>query len=121
VADARGSLAAAGLLGAVEVRRAPLEGLAPGEIAGRVVLANVPLPAHRALLYAAAAPAAAARPAGGGARARGATPRPAPRPPRRWGRQYCRGSARGTSPPSGTRGRPAACAPTGRGRGAGSR
>ena len=58
VAHARASLDAAGLLGAVEVRRAPLEGLAPGEIAGRVVLANVPLPAHRALLASSALPAA---------------------------------------------------------------
>jgi ribosomal protein L11 methylase PrmA len=53
VAHAGASLGAAGLLAAVEVRRAPLATLAAGDIAGRVVLANVPHPAHRALLDAA--------------------------------------------------------------------
>ena len=52
------SLAAAGLTGRVTVRQAHLEGLAPGELARRVVLANVPLPAHRALLASSALPAA---------------------------------------------------------------
>jgi hypothetical protein len=43
----------------VEVRRAALEALAATDLAGRVVLANVPLGAHRALLAAAdEAPAA---------------------------------------------------------------
>lgn len=43
------SLAAAGRRG-VTLRRGPLAGLGAAEIAGRVVLANVPPPAHRALL-----------------------------------------------------------------------
>jgi SAM-dependent methyltransferase len=53
VAQAAAGLAAAGLAGAVEVRRGALEALAAGELPGRVLLANVPLPAHRALLGAA--------------------------------------------------------------------
>jgi ribosomal protein L11 methyltransferase len=60
VAHARASVAAAGLLGAVAVRRAPLEGLGASDLAGRVVLANVPAAAHRALLHAAAGAAPAA-------------------------------------------------------------
>jgi ribosomal protein L11 methyltransferase len=61
VAHARASLAAAGLRAAVEVRRGALEALAAGDLAGRALLANVPLPAHRALLAAAGgAPPAAA-------------------------------------------------------------
>lgn len=43
------SLAAAGVPG-VELRREPLSGLSPAAIAGRIVLANVPLPAHHELL-----------------------------------------------------------------------
>lgn len=54
------SLAAAGLAGRVELRRAPAGGLDADEIAGATLLANVPLPAHRALLAAAAAPPVAA-------------------------------------------------------------
>ena len=56
---AEASLAAAGQGGRVTVRRAPLEALAPGELAGRALLANVPAPAQRALLRAAGAPPAA--------------------------------------------------------------
>jgi ribosomal protein L11 methylase PrmA len=61
VAHARASLRAAGLAGAVEVRRAALEAFTAADLAGRVLLANVPHPAHRALLHAAAGgpPAAA--------------------------------------------------------------
>lgn len=44
------SLAAAGLAERVSLRRGPLEALPPELIAGRVVLANVPAAAHRALL-----------------------------------------------------------------------
>jgi ribosomal protein L11 methyltransferase len=44
------SLAAAGLAELVSLRRGPLEALPPGLIAGRVVLANVPASAHRALI-----------------------------------------------------------------------
>lgn len=50
VAQAEASLAAAGLSGAVAVRRAPLGALDGVEIAGRVVLANVPAGAHAELL-----------------------------------------------------------------------
>ena len=41
------------------LRRGPAALIAPGEIAGRVVLANVPLEAHRALLGRVGAPPAA--------------------------------------------------------------
>jgi ribosomal protein L11 methyltransferase len=44
------SLAAAGLAERVSLRRGSLEALPPERIAGRVVLANVPASAHRALL-----------------------------------------------------------------------
>lgn len=54
VAHAAASLRAAGLAAAVALRRAPLAALAPAELAGRALLANVPLPAQRALLAAAA-------------------------------------------------------------------
>ena len=50
VAQTRRAVAAAGLEGVVTVRRGPLERLAPEEIAGRVVLANMPLAVQRALL-----------------------------------------------------------------------
>lgn len=53
------SLAAAGLAGPVRLRRGPAALLAEEEIAGAVVLANVPLDAHRALLAATGAPPAA--------------------------------------------------------------
>jgi hypothetical protein len=44
----------------VTLRRGPIAALGAGEIAGRVVLANVPLPAHTSLLARiVAAPAAA--------------------------------------------------------------
>jgi ribosomal protein L11 methyltransferase len=59
VAHARASLEAAGLGGAVGLRRADLAALTAADLAGRVLLANVPLPAHRALLAIPAAPAAA--------------------------------------------------------------
>jgi hypothetical protein len=49
-AQAGASLVAAGLAGAVTVRRGPLGALSAAEIAGRVVLANVPEDAQRALL-----------------------------------------------------------------------
>ena len=49
LAQARASLAAAGLAG-VDLRRGPLSGLSPAGLAGRVVLANVPAPAHHDLL-----------------------------------------------------------------------
>ena len=59
VAQAEASLAAAGLAGAVTVRRAPLGAIAGAEIAGRVLLANVPAGAHAELLArVAGAPAA---------------------------------------------------------------
>ena len=54
--QARRSLAAAGCADAVDLRRGPLSALAPGELAGRVVLANVPLAAHHALLERVGAP-----------------------------------------------------------------
>ena len=44
------SLAAAGRSEQVVLRRGPVAGLDPAEIAGRVVLANVPRPAHASLL-----------------------------------------------------------------------
>ena len=59
VSQARASATAAGLVGVIAVRRAPLGALAPAEIAGRVVLANVPPDAHRTLLSRVAAPPAA--------------------------------------------------------------
>jgi ribosomal protein L11 methyltransferase len=48
--QARRAVAAAGCGHLVIVRHGPLERLTAGEIAGRVVLANMPLAAHRALL-----------------------------------------------------------------------
>lgn len=54
------SLAAAGLTAGVTLRRGPIAALTASEISGRVVLANVPLPAHASLLARiVAAPAAA--------------------------------------------------------------
>lgn len=50
IAQAECSLSAAGRAGQVTLRRGPLAGLSAGELAGRVLLANVPLDAHRALL-----------------------------------------------------------------------
>ena len=50
LAQAEASLRAAGLAGAVEVRRASIATLAGAQISGRTVLANVPGDAHRALL-----------------------------------------------------------------------
>lgn len=50
VDQAARSLAAGGCAGAVDLRRGPLSALAPGELGGRIVLANVPLAAHHALL-----------------------------------------------------------------------
>lgn len=50
LAQAARSLEAAGHAGAVTLRHGPLRGLSPAEVAGRVVLANVPLDAHRSLL-----------------------------------------------------------------------
>ena len=44
------SLAAAGRAGRVTLRRGPLAAIAPDELGGRIVLANVPPAAHRALL-----------------------------------------------------------------------
>jgi ribosomal protein L11 methyltransferase len=59
LAQAERSLEAAGLRGRVELRRGPAAALRAGELTGRVVLANVPLAAHRDLLAAVrAAPAA---------------------------------------------------------------
>ena len=54
------SLEAAGLAGRVTLRRGALGALAPAEIAGRVLIANVPLEAHRSLLARIGAPPAAA-------------------------------------------------------------
>jgi ribosomal protein L11 methyltransferase len=54
------SLAAAGLAGRVELRRAALRALPAGAIAGRVLLANLPLAAHRELLGRIGAPPRAA-------------------------------------------------------------
>lgn len=58
--QARRSLVAAGRADAVELRRAPLAALAAAEIAGRVLLANVPLPAHHELVARTDAPPRAA-------------------------------------------------------------
>ncbi len=44
------SLALAGLADRVELRRGPLGGLRAADLAGRVVLANIPAPAHAELL-----------------------------------------------------------------------
>ena len=54
--QARRSLDPAGRAASVELRRAPLGALSSDEIAGRVVLANVPGPAHRELLARTVAP-----------------------------------------------------------------
>jgi hypothetical protein len=54
------SLAAAGLAGRVRLRRAALGALPAGAIAGRVVLANLPVAAHRELLGRVGAPPRAA-------------------------------------------------------------
>jgi ribosomal protein L11 methyltransferase len=54
------SLRAAGLRGRVALRQGPLEHLAPDELGGRVLLANVPLAAHRALAGRIGAPPRAA-------------------------------------------------------------
>jgi ribosomal protein L11 methyltransferase len=48
--QARRSLAAAGLDERVELWRGPLERLTPGELADRVILANLPAPAQAALV-----------------------------------------------------------------------
>jgi len=53
VAHARASLRAAGVDGAVDVRRGTLAALAAAEVEGRVVLANIPGPAHAELIRAA--------------------------------------------------------------------
>jgi ribosomal protein L11 methyltransferase len=58
--QARRSLVAAGRAADVELRRAPLAALDAAEIAGRTLLANVPLPAHRELLSRVEAPPRAA-------------------------------------------------------------
>ena len=50
VDQARRSLAAAGRVDGVDLRQGPLTALAPDELAGRVVLANVPLVAHLSLI-----------------------------------------------------------------------
>ena len=50
VDQARRSLAAAGRAVDVDLRQGPLTALAPSEIAGCTLLANIPLAAHRALL-----------------------------------------------------------------------
>ena len=44
----------------MDLRRGPVSALAPGELAGRVVLANVPLAAHHTLLEQVATPPRAA-------------------------------------------------------------
>jgi hypothetical protein len=59
-AQARRAVAAAGHQDLITVRHGPLEALAAGEIAGRVVLANMPPAAHRALLARVAGPPRAA-------------------------------------------------------------
>ncbi|MFN0089796.1 MAG: 50S ribosomal protein L11 methyltransferase [Acidimicrobiales bacterium] len=59
VDHARRSLAAAGRTDAVEVRRGPIQSLVGGDTAGRTLLANVPVEAHRALLARVADPPAA--------------------------------------------------------------
>lgn len=48
--QAERSLRAAGRMAAVDLRRGPAGGLAAGELAGRVLLVNAPLPAHLSLL-----------------------------------------------------------------------
>ena len=60
VDQARRSLAAAGRAWGVDLRRGPVSALAPGELAGRIVLANVPLAAHHTLLEQVATPPRAA-------------------------------------------------------------
>jgi ribosomal protein L11 methylase PrmA len=50
VDQARRSLVAAGRAHGVDLRQRPLSALAADELAGRILLANVPLAAHRALL-----------------------------------------------------------------------
>jgi ribosomal protein L11 methyltransferase PrmA len=50
LAQAQASLAAAGLADRVTLRRGPVEALLPAELAGRVLLANLPLAAQRGLL-----------------------------------------------------------------------
>jgi len=50
IAQAARSLAAGGLAGRVRLRRGPLETLAEDELDGRVLLANLPAPAQRALV-----------------------------------------------------------------------
>ncbi len=74
VDQAARSLAAAGLGGRVDLRRGPLEALAAEELGGAVLMANLPAPAHRALLRRIGAPPAVAvlsglRPAEAGAMA----------------------------------------------------
>jgi ribosomal protein L11 methyltransferase len=54
------SLADAGLAGWVRLRRAPVEALAGEDLGGRVLLANLPAGAHRALVARPGAPPAAA-------------------------------------------------------------
>jgi ribosomal protein L11 methyltransferase len=54
------SLEVAGLAGRVTLRREPLERLGPDALAGRVLLANLPLAAHRALAGRIGAPPPAA-------------------------------------------------------------
>ena len=60
VDQAARSLAAAGLGAARDLRRGPLEALAADELAGAVLMANLPAAAHRALLRRIGAPPAAA-------------------------------------------------------------
>jgi ribosomal protein L11 methyltransferase len=60
LAQAARSLEAAGRAERVTLRRTPVGALAASDIAGRVLLANVPLDAHRALLGRVGAPPAAA-------------------------------------------------------------
>jgi SAM-dependent methyltransferase len=59
-AQARASAALSGLASLVRVERWRLEALAPEALVGRVLLANLPLAAHRALLARLAAPPPAA-------------------------------------------------------------
>ena len=58
VDHARRSLAAAGRAAAVELRQGPIQSLDADDIAGRTLLANVPLEAHHALLAGVGRPAA---------------------------------------------------------------
>lgn len=60
VAQARAGIAAAGLTTRVHLACRPLESLGPEELAGRILLANVPAAAHRALLDAVVSPPRAA-------------------------------------------------------------